>query len=417
LAKNTLFMYAGSGVRLVLQAIYFVLIARALGPSQYGAFIGAVALIGIATPFASLGFGGILIKNTARDRERFAESWGNALWITAIGGSLLIVLVLGASHFVIGGRVPLRLMLFVAFADLFCSPLITVAGQAFMAFEKLRGTASTLIVLSASRTACALFLATRVAHAAAAAWAALYLVSSAIAGIYAVVLVCREFGLPKLALSKIGPDLAEGFSFAIGASSQTIYNDIDKTMLVRLSELSAAGIYGTAYRLVDLIFQPVSALLYSSFARFFKAGENGISGSVNVARGLLPYTLAYGAAGAIALFFLSPVLPFILGHGFGESVEALRWLAPLAIIRPVHYMAANSLTGAGFQGLRAAVQVGVAAGNVALNFWLIPAYSWRGAAWVSLASDGALALGLWAAVWLLTLNHNHVAALAPGSAD
>jgi O-antigen/teichoic acid export membrane protein len=34
----------------------------------------------------------------------------------------------------------------------------------------------------------------------------------------------------------------------------------------------------------------------------------------------------------------------------------------------------------------------VAVLNVGLNFWLIPAYSWRGAAWSSLACDGALAL-------------------------
>ena len=39
--------------------------------------------------------------------------------------------------------------------------------------------------------------------------------------------------------------------------------------------------------------------------------------------------------------------------------------------------------------------------NILLNLWLIPAYSWRGAAWSSLASDGMLALSLWVTVlWL-----------------
>jgi hypothetical protein len=33
-----------------------------------------------------------------------------------------------------------------------------------------------------------------------------------------------------------------------------------------------------------------------------------------------------------------------------------------------------------------------------LNLWLIPTYSWRGAAWASLVSDGALVLGLFAAI-------------------
>ncbi len=39
--------------------------------------------------------------------------------------------------------------------------------------------------------------------------------------------------------------------------------------------------------------------------------------------------------------------------------------------------------------------------NVALNFWLIPAYSWRGAAWASLASDGLLAIGCWIGILVL----------------
>jgi O-antigen/teichoic acid export membrane protein len=43
-------------------------------------------------------------------------------------------------------------------------------------------------------------------------------------------------------------------------------------------------------------------------------------------------------------------------------------------------------------------QVAVAVFNVLINLWLIPAYSWRGAAWSSLASDGALVLAMYTAV-------------------
>ncbi len=36
--------------------------------------------------------------------------------------------------------------------------------------------------------------------------------------------------------------------------------------------------------------------------------------------------------------------------------------------------------------------------NVGLNFWLIPAYSWTGAAVSTLVSDGLLAVCLWSVV-------------------
>ena len=67
----------------------------------------------------------------------------------------------------------------------------------------------------------------------------------------------------------------------------------------------------------------------------------------------------------------------------------------------MHYFLADSLTGAGYQRMRMIVQISVAIFNVGLNLWLIPAYSWRGAAWSSLASDGALVLAMYAAVMFM----------------
>ena len=73
LVRNTLWMLMAQGLRIVLQAFYFVLIARALGADQYGAFVGATAFVAIFAPFASLGGGNLLIKNVSRNRELFNE--------------------------------------------------------------------------------------------------------------------------------------------------------------------------------------------------------------------------------------------------------------------------------------------------------------------------------------------------------
>jgi O-antigen/teichoic acid export membrane protein len=67
LARNTAWMITGQGMRLVIQAAYFLEIARSLGVSNYGAFVGVVALVGVVYPFASLGGGNLLVKNVARD--------------------------------------------------------------------------------------------------------------------------------------------------------------------------------------------------------------------------------------------------------------------------------------------------------------------------------------------------------------
>src|SRR5215813_13945566 len=59
LTRNTLWMLVGQAVRTVVQAVYFVLVAHALQPAGYGAFVGALALVMIAAPFASVGAGNV----------------------------------------------------------------------------------------------------------------------------------------------------------------------------------------------------------------------------------------------------------------------------------------------------------------------------------------------------------------------
>jgi O-antigen/teichoic acid export membrane protein len=61
----------------------------------------------------------------------------------------------------------------------------------------------------------------------------------------------------------------------------------------------------------------------------------------------------------------------------------------------MNYLPADILTGAGLQKLRSIIQLNMAVFNAVINFWLIPLYSWKGAAWASLFSDGFLALILW----------------------
>jgi O-antigen/teichoic acid export membrane protein len=177
-------------------------------------------------------------------------------------------------------------------------------------------------------------------------------------------------------------------------------------MLTRLGSLDAVGIYAAAYRLIDAGFIPVRSLLYAAYPRFFQHGSSGITGSTRYARRLLPRSGGYGLLACTALMVFAPLVPRFLGKDYITAVEAVRWLAPIIFFRSIHYFLADSLTGAGYQSRRTAMQAGVAALNIALNFWLIPLYSWRGAAWASLASDGTLMVGLYIVIVLLCRKEN-----------
>jgi O-antigen/teichoic acid export membrane protein len=401
LLKNTLWMLSANGARLILQAGYFVIIARALGPEQYGAFVGATSLVSIVAPFASLGAGNLLVKNVSRNRTLFSEYWGNSLFMILTSGAVLIVLIVLISPFILPRTIPLSLVFTAAVADLIFYRILDTAGQAFQSVLWLSRTAQLNILPGITRIIAALTLISFFKNPNASEWTCLYLVSTAISCFVGIILVQQSLGRPKLAIKRIRHEIAEGFAFSLGLSSQTIYNDIDKTMLASFSTLGATGTYAAAYRLIDVAFVPVRSVLGAAYAKFFQHGSSGISGSLILAKRLTPLAGLYGIAAGFALYFCAPIVQHVFGTEYTDTVEALRWLAPLPFLKAMHYFAADTLTGAGFQSLRSVMQVSVAVFNVLINFWLIPQYSWRGAAWASLASDGLLMLGLWLMVGFL----------------
>jgi len=394
-------MFISQGARVFIQAAYFVIIARVLGVEQYGAFLSALAFIGILAPFASFGTGNILIKNVSRNRFSFNDYWGIALFMTCVSSLVLTFLVLLVARFILPETISLLVILFIALAELLFARVLDIACQAFQAVQLLSKTAQLNVLLSVHRLMAALLLANFFHNPDVTLWAVLYLTSTIIPACIGVVLVNHILGYPRLRLRRIMPELTEGFHFAVGLSAQNIYNDIDKTMLARLSSVESVGIYGAAYRLIDVTFTPVRSLLYAAYARFFQQGETGINLTFTKRLSLL--SGIYGIAAGIALFVCAPVVPRILGTEYENAVEALRWLSPLILFRAMHYFAADTLAGAGFQGIRSAIQVGVAIFNILINFWLLPLYSWRGAAWASLASDFILMSSLW--ILLLFLYH------------
>jgi O-antigen/teichoic acid export membrane protein len=394
LARNTLWMSCGQGARLAIQAAYFTVIARSLGVGNYGAFVGVVALVGILYPFAAIGRGNILVRSVARDPLSFPRMWGATLATVLICGSIFLVLAASVSRFALPSSVPLRLVLLVGGSDIIGLNVITTAGQAFQALDQLRWTATINAFGSASRLIGALILCS-ICHAPTPLqWGYVYFVSTALVAIAACRLVSAKLGPPAWNLPHSWREIREGLYFSISLSAQTVYNDIDKTMLARLSTLTATGIYGASYRIIDVSFSPVSALLYAAYPNFFRKGACGVASTLSYARPLLLRSVGYASAITIAILLGAGLVPYILGPQYRQTAEALRWLAPLPIFKAIHYFLSDALSGAGFQNLRCAVQVGIALFNALINLWLVPRYSWRGAAWSSIASDALLAVAI-----------------------
>jgi O-antigen/teichoic acid export membrane protein len=401
LARNTVWMSLGQVSRMLVQAAYFILIARSLGLVNYGVFAGALAVVSILSPFGPAGRGTLLLQNVSRDRATFSKMWGSALLTILVVGALLTIVAGIIAHFIFAHRAMTSLVLLVGISDIIALNIVIAAGQAFQSFEQLQWTALLNGLISAVRLLAIVLLSSLVHSPSALQWGCGYCGSTILLALVSAAITTKKCGWPALQLPDSWHEVRQGLYFSISWSAQTIYNDIDKTMLARLSTFSATGIYAAAYRIIDVSFAPVTALLYSSSPTFFRKGMSGLGATFSCATKLVRPAVAYCVLTGVLILLCANCVPWILGAQFHDAANALRWLAILPLFRTVHYFLSDALTAAGHQAIRCAIQLSVAGFNILINLWLLPRYSWRGAAWSSIASDGLLALSIGICTWAI----------------
>jgi O-antigen/teichoic acid export membrane protein len=399
MARNMGSMLLYQGGRAGLQAVYFVLVARALGVNQFGAFAGAAALVAILQPFGSLGTINLLIMHVGTDRSTIARQFSTATFVTGVSGFCLGLLLFALSPWVAPHGVGEFVLFEIVVADLLGARLVDIAGAVYQAQDRMFRTALYPLVLYGARVLGAIALVLAPVEMTLSRWAFAYCLCSLAVTVPLLVYVGRDVGFVRPDIRGYGREWKLGLQFSVSLFAQSVYNDIDKAMLSRWASLEATGIYAAAYRLVDLAFMPMRALLSASYTRFFQRGTGGLSSTVALARAIAKPGIPYCLAASGLLFAGAGIVPVLLGSSYATSVNALRWLSILPLLKCIHYLAADALTGARLQSVRTAWQVGVAVANVVLNAWLIPAYSWKGAVIASLLSDGVLAVALWCAVW------------------
>jgi O-antigen/teichoic acid export membrane protein len=394
LAQNAGWMVVGQGAGFLLQAGYFVLLARLLGSTEYGIYAGTFALVSIASQYSALGSGTVFLRYVSADPKKFAVYWGNILLVVvAVSGVLSVLLHLTAPYIL--NPASATIVLPAAISVCFCTQVAFSAGQVFQAFEQLRVTALMNLLTNLLRMLTAAALVLILHHTTAWTWTVVSMIVSLVGAAIAVIAVTVRFGRPKFAPRLFPQHAAEGIGYSFASSTASAYNDLDKTMLSHYGMNAANGIYTMAYRAVEIATIPVFSIRDAAMPRFFAQGANGIRKSAALARWLLKRATLLGFGAAVILFVTAPLIPHIVGQDFAPSVQALRWLCLIPFFRSIHQMTGSALTGAGLQRYRTSTQVVAAVSNFALNLWLIPSHGWLGAAWASLVTDAGLGALNW----------------------
>jgi O-antigen/teichoic acid export membrane protein len=391
LAKNTGWMLIGQGTNFFLQAGYFLALARLLGVTEYGVFAGAYALVSSVTMYSSLGSQMVFMRHVSADRSSAQAYWGNSLMITACMSLLLMAGLAVAGDKLFGPQI-VALILILVLSNCFMSQVVNSASMVFQTFEQLKITAWLRTLSNLLRLLAIVFLLLYLHRATPFECSLGILVSSTIAACIAVIWVGYTIGRVRISARFFRLRFWEGIGFSFAGSTQAVYNDVDKMMLSHYGMNAANGIYTMAYRVVDFATAPVNAIDNASLPRLFTLNKSGLPALARMARKLVPIGALAGLAATILTLLAAPLFVRIAGHGFANALLAIRWLCWLPMLRGIHQLSGDVLTAAGRQNYRTAAQFLVAALNFFLNLAWIPSHGWLGAAWASLASDGALGI-------------------------
>jgi O-antigen/teichoic acid export membrane protein len=401
LARNAGWMLVGQGLSIICQGLYFVIVGRLLGATEYGIYVGAVAIVAIFSQYSPLGSDTVLLRYVSNDPKNFALYWGNVLATTfTLGGLFVLVLTWFGPH--AAHSFSRGLVVCVALGDCVCAQLTIASCRVFQAFEKMRLTAAVSLLVNMSRMVLAGGMLLVLHHGTAGQWAIAALIISTVAALTALGLVTRLYGKPAFSSALLRRRGPEGFVFALSYSTTGVYNDIDKAMLGHYGMNTANGIYTMAYRVIDVCTSPIVAIQSAAIPRFFRKGNEGVTSAARYSIRIVKRTAPLALLSAFAVVAAAPIIPHLAGKGFFESISAVRWLCLLPVFRSFQLSAGDAITGAGYQKLRLGCQAFAAAFNFGSNLYLIPRYSWRGAAGSSLVTDALLAVVNWTLLFWLT---------------
>ncbi|ALN72064.1 lipopolysaccharide biosynthesis protein [Aureimonas sp. AU20] len=381
-----------------VQLVAFALTARSLGLEPFGVYTALLAVSVLSVELVGLGGADLLVRGVAHEPARFPALFGN----------LLILTVLTLPPVVLGG-------VFVA-RDLMGTPLgflpvaLVIGGEILVG----RAAASLELIMVAHRhtvragairfatasirllTAAVFFLALGRSDLGGWIWAA-FIQSVATTLVY-VALAIGLYGRPKPVL--LTADLKAGFAFCVNQASRSSQGSLDRIVLSRFADAASVGIYGAASRVLALGLFPIQVVTRMTYPNFFVHGKGGIRASRRYALRVMPVMLLVGLAASAAVALAGWFAPDVLGRDFESMVGITAALGLSLPLIAIQYPAADALTGAGRQGLRAILSV-----IAAFGFGIVMALGARldgieGLVIAFLASHALFALALWTAAFV-----------------
>ncbi|MCW2682070.1 MAG: polysaccharide biosynthesis protein [Frankiales bacterium] len=374
-ARSTAWAGLGQVSALVAGLANLLLLARLVGPQDYGVVAATWAVVLTAGPVALIGAERLVVRDVTRaaggPEDGVRAAVGAALLVTCLGSAVALV-VLALLQPLLLPQVPAELLLCLALADIAGLGVATCASSLLFSLGRSRAAGLSVAGAAAAKIVAVVLFAV-VDGEDVLVWGRLYAVSALLAAVLQAAAIVRHTGRPTLRGLGLRRRLRDGAPHSGNNAALVVLNDADKVLLVREGYGVEAGHYSVAYRLASIASLPLLAVLQVTFRRFYEHGRDGglVATAAYARRMALPLAGVAALAGT-GLAVTAPLIPLLVGEQYRPSVLLLMLLAPLPFLRVLQSLASDALTGADRQGTRTAIVVACAAVNLGLLLLLLP---------------------------------------------
>ncbi|MEU3475015.1 flippase [Rhodococcus sp. 15-2388-1-1a] len=397
-AKATIAVLISRVIIATLGWVGSVVVARSLGPDEWGQFSFVFALLGLMSVVTDLGVGRVVLaKLMDDDPEEIGRTASSFLALRTVLGLVGYVL---AVAYVLLLQYPSEVVLATVVGG-----LVVVFATPGHALSVLFQSRHRLVLVAVAESAGqAIQLALTVLAAVLAPTLLIFVLPAVANEVFK--LVTKGFGIGNrsmglrpsrhIEIRRWGPYLKEAVPLAIGFALTIAMLKIDMLMLSLLDTFEAVGLYSIGYKFSDMIdtfvlaaVAPISTLLVASWPHdttAFRARSRSAA---------LLFAL-FGAM-AVAAFVPSaePLIGLLYGERFVDGAHAARLLVIGAALMSLVMLGIFLLASAGMQRHYPVVALVGLALNIGLNLFLIPRMSYDGAAISTVVTIGTTLVLLW----------------------
>jgi O-antigen/teichoic acid export membrane protein len=383
---NTIYRGVGEIAGRLASLALFAVVARRLGEHGLGAFVFAVAYLGVVMVAVDLGLDRYLLRAVAREQRVADHAFSNVI---ALKLALAIPLfALGLGGLALAGQSPETQLIVLALAPGVLADSIARTQSSFFAARERGGPPSLADAIQRICSAALGIAALELGYGVVSVGVT-YSIGSAIGVVVGFVLLHRTIGIPTRSIShRRWRSLAtQSIPYAVQDTFSVMLARMDQLLLGLLATAAAVGRYGGAYRLFESTFFATYALT-SAFAAMYTYLDADSHPPLRIMfQRSIKLSLVLLMPVAVAFTVLAtPICRLVYGAGFA-SATSLRILGPGVALMSIVTLGISLMVSRENPRRMVLPAAAIAALNVVLNLVFIPVYHEVAAASVMLFTE------------------------------